>query len=55
VFGARPLRRLIQNEVEDKLSDELLSGRLRAGDVAVIDLVEDKIAIRAKVPALPAT
>jgi ATP-dependent Clp protease ATP-binding subunit ClpC len=53
VFGARPLRRLIQNEVEDILSDELLSGRLRAGDVAVIDLVDEKIVIRAKVAALP--
>ena len=28
VLGARPLRRLIQNEVEDRLSDEILSGRL---------------------------
>ena len=41
VLGARPLRRLIQNEVEDRLSDELLSGRIKAGDVAVIDLGED--------------
>lgn len=49
VLGARPLRRLIQNEVEDRLSDELLGERIKAGDVAVIDLDEDgKIAIRAK-------
>jgi ATP-dependent Clp protease ATP-binding subunit ClpC len=49
VLGARPLRRLIQNEVEDLLSDELLSGHIKAGDVAVIDLDEDgKIAIHAK-------
>ena len=34
MLGARPLRRLIQNEVEDQLSDEILSGRLGAGDVA---------------------
>ncbi|HZA23236.1 MAG TPA: ATP-dependent Clp protease ATP-binding subunit, partial [Dehalococcoidia bacterium] len=38
VLGARPLRRLIQNEVEDRLSDELLGGRIKAGGVAVIDL-----------------
>ena len=41
VLGARPLRRLIQNEVEDRLSDELLSGRIKAGDVAVVDMDED--------------
>jgi ATP-dependent Clp protease ATP-binding subunit ClpC len=49
VLGARPLRRLIQNEVEDRLSDELLGGRIKAGDVAVVDLDEDgQIAIHAK-------
>ena len=37
-MGARPLRRLIQNEIEDSLSDEVLSRRLVAGDVALIDL-----------------
>ena len=38
VLGARPLRRLIQDEIEDRLSDEVLSRRLVAGDVAIIDL-----------------
>ena len=51
VLGARPLRRVIQNEVEDTLSDELLSGRLKDGDVAVVDVEDEKIVIRAKVPA----
>ena len=41
VLGARPLRRLIQNEVEDRLSDELLAGRIEEGDVALVDLDED--------------
>jgi ATP-dependent Clp protease ATP-binding subunit ClpC len=41
VLGARPLRRLIQTEVEDRLSDELLAGRIKAGDVAVIDLDDE--------------
>ena len=62
VLGARPLRRVIQNEVEDKLSDELLSGRLNDGDVALVDAEDEKIVIRARVadlaepepePALP--
>jgi ATP-dependent Clp protease ATP-binding subunit ClpC len=49
VLGARPLRRLIQNEVEDRLSDELLGGRIKAGGVAVIDLDDDgNISICAK-------
>ena len=51
VLGARPLRRVIQNEVEDTLSDELLSGRLCDGDVAVVDVEDDKIVIHSKVPA----
>ena len=38
IHGARPLRRLIQNEIEDALSDEVLSRRLVAGDVALIGL-----------------
>ena len=50
VLGARPLRRLIQNEVEDKLSDEVLSGRLVLGDVAVVDMEEDTIVIKPKKP-----
>ena len=51
VLGARPLRRLIQNEVEDTLSDELLSGRINEGDTAVIDLEDGKIVVRTQVPA----
>ena len=54
VLGARPLRRLIQNEVEDTLSDELLGGRLNEGETAVVDLEDGKVVIRARVPALPA-
>jgi len=36
-FGARPLRRLIQNEVEDRLSEALLEGKFGPGDKVVID------------------
>ena len=49
VLGARPLRRLIQNEVEDSLSDEVLGGSLQTGDVAIIDVEDDKIVVRNKV------
>ncbi|UCD21788.1 MAG: ATP-dependent Clp protease ATP-binding subunit [Chloroflexota bacterium] len=43
VFGARPLRRTIQNLVEDPLSERLLRGEFLPGDTVVVDYVEDKI------------
>ncbi|MFA9401887.1 MAG: ATP-dependent Clp protease ATP-binding subunit [Anaerolineales bacterium] len=45
-MGARPLRRVIQNKVEDQLSDELLSGQFTAGDEIVVDVEEDEIILR---------
>ena len=49
VLGARPLRRLIQNEVEDRLSDELLGGKFEEGDTAIVDMDEDgKICIKVR-------
>ena len=39
-MGARPLRRLIQDTVEDRLSDEVLSGRFNAGDLLEVDIDE---------------
>ena len=32
VYGARPLRRAIQTEIEDKLSEEMLEGKVKAGE-----------------------
>jgi len=40
-FGARPLRRLIQNEVEDVLSDGILSGRFHIASVVRVTVGED--------------
>ena len=45
-MGARPLRRVIQNKVEDQLSDELLKGRFTDGDEIVVDVEEDEIVLR---------
>ncbi len=45
VFGARPLRRVIQNMVEDKLSDSLLRGHFHEGDTAVIEREGDDIVV----------
>jgi len=50
-FGARPLRRLIQERVEDRLSEEHLKGRFAAGDVVEIDVEADEIAIGTPKPA----
>ena len=49
-FGARPLRRVIQDNVEDKLSDAVLGGALSPGDTAVIDVTDGEIVVTAKSP-----
>ena len=40
-FGARPLRRVIQQKVEDPLSDKLLSGEFANGDSILVNVNED--------------
>ena len=40
-FGARPLKRVIQQKVEDPLSDKLLSGEFRNGDSVLVMLIPD--------------
>ncbi|MBR5169038.1 MAG: ATP-dependent Clp protease ATP-binding subunit [Muribaculaceae bacterium] len=42
-YGARPLKRAIQSEVEDPLSEMLLREEAKSGDTIVIDAKEDKI------------
>jgi ATP-dependent Clp protease ATP-binding subunit ClpC len=49
VFGARPLRRLIQNEVEDRLSEALLQGEFGPGDAVELVVEDDHIAHKVKV------
>lgn len=46
VFGARPLRRTIQNMVEDQLSEALLRGEFLAGDTVLVDCVDEKIIVK---------
>jgi ATP-dependent Clp protease ATP-binding subunit ClpC len=38
VLGARPLRRTIQREIEDPLSEKILFGELKAGEIVVVDV-----------------
>jgi ATP-dependent Clp protease ATP-binding subunit ClpC len=42
-MGARPLRRVIQQKVEDRLSDALLSGEFKDGDAIIVDVMEGEI------------
>ena len=53
VFGARPLRRVIQDEIEDRLSDALLENRFQEGDKVIIDVEGDELILKkAPEPAL---
>jgi ATP-dependent Clp protease ATP-binding subunit ClpC len=49
-FGARPLKRVIANLVEDPLAEAILQGRFRQGDTIVVDAVEGQITFYAKTP-----
>ncbi len=40
-YGARPLRRAIMRLLEDSLAEEILSGRIKEGDTAVVDVDEN--------------
>jgi ATP-dependent Clp protease ATP-binding subunit ClpC len=46
VYGARPLRREIQNQLEDKLSEDLLRGKYNSGDTVVADVEGEEIVVR---------
>jgi ATP-dependent Clp protease ATP-binding subunit ClpC len=44
-FGARPLRRLIQNEVEDTLSDGILSGKFQLASAVRVTVVDGQLTL----------
>ena len=45
VYGARPLRRAIQNAVEDGIAEKLLSGEIKKGDSITVSAADGKITI----------
>ncbi len=47
-YGARPLRRLMQQTVEDKLSEEILEGNVRLGDDVRMELSGDEFVFKAE-------
>ena len=52
-YGARPLRRSIQNTVEDAVAEQMLEGTLKSGDTAKVTLRDGKVVVE-KVPAAEA-
>ncbi len=53
-YGARPLRRVIQQEIEDKLSEQVLRGEYDAGSKVLIDFDGEKLTIRKMEKAMAA-
>ncbi len=47
-YGARPLRRAIQTNIEDKLAEEILEGNIKSGDTALVELIDKEIKISKK-------
>jgi ATP-dependent Clp protease ATP-binding subunit ClpC len=45
-YGARPLKRAIQRHIEDQLSEALLSGSVRKGDLVKIDAEDGKLTVK---------
>jgi ATP-dependent Clp protease ATP-binding subunit ClpC len=48
LYGARPLKRAIQDKVEDLLSEEVLTGKLVEGKTYVIKVIDDNVVIQKK-------
>ncbi len=45
IYGARPLRRLMQHEIDDRLARALLAGDVRDGDTVRVDLAGDELSV----------
>jgi ATP-dependent Clp protease ATP-binding subunit ClpB len=54
VYGARPLRRLIQSAIGDKLARELIAGEITDGDTVVVDVDEAADTLRVGPERTPA-
>ena len=56
LFGARPMRRLLQTEIEDVLAVRIITGEFLSGDTAVIDTDDGKLTVTVgKTDMLPVT
>ncbi len=44
-YGARPIKRAIQDKIEDFISEEILKGEINEGDSSVVDVVDNEVII----------
>ena len=45
-FGARPLKRVVRRRIEDRLSEEILQGRVGGGSVVAVDVENGEFVFR---------
>ena len=45
IYGARPLRRAVTNEVEDLVAEQSLEGKIKRGDHVTLDAADDKLTL----------
>ncbi len=50
-YGARPLRRAIQDKIEDRLSTDLIDGEIKPGDTVTVGAHHGEITVKVKAPA----
>ena len=46
IYGARPLRRAVQQKIEDKLADSILKGHVLPGEALLCDFQEDFVFVK---------
>ena len=49
-YGARPLRRVIQTQLEDELSDQILYGKIKSGDKVTVSVKDKKFVFKTSSP-----
>ncbi|MDE7168144.1 MAG: ATP-dependent Clp protease ATP-binding subunit [Clostridia bacterium] len=48
MYGARPLKRVVQKRIEDRLSDEILANHILAGETVTVDVKDDELIFRSE-------
>ena len=43
VYGARPLKRAIQQQVENPLANDILAGKFKPGDLIEVEVADDRL------------
>ena len=53
IYGARPLKRIIQTRLQDPLAEEIISGNIKEKDTVIVTVVEDEFVIQTADTDLP--